>query len=129
MRLLPALAFGYMVIWIGVARADAIDLNSHPVVELSELVAALLPTDGFKTMSWDYMVNDPLISWKTDGTETTGSWTRREGTARVTVGGKPSEILRQKWETLPWTVTLSTSEDQKFGPKRIEIKPGGIRRA
>jgi hypothetical protein len=109
----------------GAARAQPIDLNAHPAIELSDLIVDLLPADGFRPMGWDYMVNDPLISWKTDGTTQAGSWTRREGLVRVTVGGKSSQILRQKWENLPWTVTLSTSDNEKFGPRRIEIKPGG----
>ena len=122
---------GRRFVWIFVAAAAAsagaqpTDLNAHPTVELSDLVVDLLPADGFKSMGWDYLVNDPLISWKTDGTAQKGSWTAREGLVRVTVGGKASQILRQKWENLPWTVTLATSDLEKFGPRRIEIKPGG----
>jgi hypothetical protein len=107
------------------ADAQPVDLSAHPTIELSDLVVELLPADGFRSMGWDYMVNDPLMSWKTNGTARQGSWTTREGLVHVTVGGKASQILRQKWENLPWTVTLSTSDNEKFGPKRIEIKPGG----
>jgi hypothetical protein len=114
-----------LVGWIHSADAQSVDLNPHPSVELSDVVVDLLPADGFRSMAWDYLVNDPLISWKTDGTVRTGSWTTREGKIRVTVEGKTSKILRQSWEDLPWTVTLSTSDNPKFGPTRIELKPGG----
>ncbi|MSO99884.1 MAG: hypothetical protein EXR07_02355 [Acetobacteraceae bacterium] len=125
MRRLAILAVLAATAWINPGRAESIDLNSHPVIELSDLVVAVLPPDGFNSMRWDYMAGNQLISWKTNGPETTNRWSRREGLVRVHVAGVTSKVLRQKWEDLPWTVTLWATENQKSGPKRIEIKPGG----
>jgi hypothetical protein len=110
---------------MGSSYAQPVDLSVHRTVDLADIVVNLLPADGFRSMTWDYLANDPLVAWKTDQTSKTGSWTRREGLVRVTVGGKASQVLRQSWVELPWTVTLSTSDSPKFGPTRIDIKPGG----
>jgi hypothetical protein len=112
-----------MLLLCGGTRAASVDAS--PDVDLSDLVVALLPTNGFQTIDWDYLVDDPRIAWKTDGSETDGRRTVRRGMARITVGGKKAQILRQHWEELTWTITLATFGNPTHGPTMIDIQVGG----
>jgi hypothetical protein len=83
-----------------------------------------LPADGSDRLDWDYMTDNPLISWKAEGIENHGGEaTFRTGIVRVTVSGTFSQVLKRKWQELAWTVTLETTEPPKFGPKYIRIQP------
>jgi len=109
-----------------------------PVVDLADLVVAVLPSEGFENLGWSYMGEDAIIAWQTegvarrestvgfrqDGTETKEDTTVREGFVRARVAGIPSTILLQNREELVWTVTLETALPEKFGPKSITIRPG-----
>lgn len=101
-------------------------IQNLPATNLPDLIVALLPTNGIDNISWDYLVDSPLISWQTDGINfpTQGN-DCRQGLVRVRVNGTESRILRQKWEELAWTVSMETSGNPNFGPKLIEIFPGG----
>src|SRR5271165_4142466 len=115
------------VSWATTSHAEEnIALNNLPVLDLSDLVVAVLPKHGFEHLGWDHMVGQPIISWQTPGiTRTETGMAMRVGFARVRVAGVSSKVLRHGWEELPWSVTLSTTENERFGPKLIEIKPGG----
>jgi len=109
-----------------VHHADISAIKDLPVVELADLIVDVLPAEGFNNLGWDYMVNDPIISWQTNGAESTeAGMVMRVGLARVRVAGVSAEVLRRTWRELPWSVTLSTTGNEKFGPKSIEIEPGG----
>ncbi len=108
------------------AMADRNSLKELPTTELVDLVVGVLPPDGFEHVGWDYLVSNPMLSWQTDGTETMRPGvTRREALARVRVGGIESRVLRRNWEELAWTFTLWSFGNPRFGPERLEIKPGG----
>jgi hypothetical protein len=95
-----------------------------PVLELADLLAEVLPADGSDKLDWDYMTNNPLISWKSEGIENHGGEaTFRTGIVRVAVSGTFSQVLKRKWQDLAWTITLETLEPAKFGPKYITIQP------
>lgn len=119
------LCLALTVAWTNVARSGGVAVSDLPVVELADLVVAVLPPNGFDNLGWDYMVDDPMISWRTNGTEATQVATFRAGSSRVRVAGVSSKVLRRTWEELAWSVTLWTDGNPKFGPKWIEIKPGG----
>src|ERR1700759_1995529 len=103
---------------------DVMAPNTLPVVELADLVAEALPANGSDNLDWGYMTDNPLIQWKSEGIEHHGGEaTFRTGVVRVVVSGTISQVLKQKWQALAWTFTLTTLEPAKFGPKYIVIQP------
>lgn len=103
---------------------DIIIEDTMPIIELSTFLANALPDDGFAAMGWDYLSDSPNITWKTDGVAY-GHTAIRFGVARLRVGGVSSQILRQSWQELPWTITLLSSGNPSHGPREIDIGPGG----
>jgi hypothetical protein len=123
---LATLGLMLLVSWATTSHAENIATKNSPVLDLSDLVVAVLPKHGFEHLGWDYMVGQPTISWQTPGITTTETgMAMRVGFARIRVAGVSSKVLHQGWEELPWSVTLSTTANERFGPKLIEIKPGG----
>jgi hypothetical protein len=78
---------------MGNAVADSTAPKDLPIVDIADLVTAIMPKDGFDHMQWDYMVNSPIIRWKTAGTTTNNRGTYRSGLARVRVNGEMSKVL------------------------------------
>jgi hypothetical protein len=84
----------------------------------------VLPPNGFDNMDWGYLAEVPQIVWKTNGVDSEGRISFRVGLASIQVAGVKSEVLRQRWTELPWTIALVTYDSAKFGPKMIKIQPG-----
>ena len=110
--------------------------KTFPIVELADLIVAVLPPNGFADVKWDYMVDNPIIDWQTVGiepyrVETQGYGNYRLGLVRVQVAGVMSQVLRQKWEEMPWGVALRAPEprygaEQGMPPQWIEVRAGNI---
>lgn len=109
-----------------------IPISAHALqpAELSDLLARILPANGFESLGWDDLVDDPNIQWKTDGVAQRSGLSGqpvisyRDGVTRILVNGRPSRLLRQHWQELGWTITLRTEGNARFGPKLIEVQPG-----
>lgn len=98
--------------------------QSRPVVGLGKLIANLLPPHGFKDLGWGYLADSPIISWQTSGIHYGSSENWRLGFVRVEVDGKEPAILLQRWQTIPWSVTLTGGTSNNAEPDAIEISPG-----
>jgi hypothetical protein len=94
------------------------------VLDLAELVAAVLPAKGTEHLDWDYLVGSPLIAWQTNGVGTATGDSLRIGLVRVRAGERASTVLRRSREELAWTVIIGTGGAPKFGPNWIRILPG-----
>lgn len=92
-------------------------------VNLSDLIVEALPVAGADLLGWDHLV-DAQVLWITNGYDSTASGAERIGLARVRVAGRTSTLLRQRREELAWTITLETAANPKFGPQKVEIRPG-----
>jgi hypothetical protein len=96
-----------------------------PTNDIADLVAVLIPPQGFDHLGWDYLIDNSAIRWVTDGVdESLTGYATREGYVRVRVAGLPSTRIRQHREELAWTVTLGDDNGVKFGPKWISIQAG-----
>src|ERR1700735_4883582 len=96
-----------------------------PVNNIADLVAVLIPAQGFDNLAWDYMIDNAAIRWVTDGVdESETGYAARLGYVRVRVAGLPSTRIRAHREELAWTITLGDDNGVKSGPKWIRIQAG-----
>lgn len=94
-------------------------------VELSALIAALLPPPNDAAVGWDLGADLPAVRWITDGIEPRGDGgASRTGMARVRAGGRTSTVLRRRKEELPWKIELATDMPHDLGVRSVAIEPG-----
>jgi hypothetical protein len=97
----------------GVYPADAARLRP---VELSRLIARLLPAAG-PARSWDDQLRrDPVLHWTSD----------RSAHVRVLIDGRPSKLLPKKsGREFAWTVERLVDDDNgPYGRELLKITPG-----
>jgi hypothetical protein len=97
--------------------------SALPPISLSELIFRAIPRAN--KMSWEDL-QIPNVQWITDGIAyyPNDGEPYRQGLAHIRASGATSTLLRQRTEELSWTVTLSTEDNEKWGPTTLTITPG-----